>query len=81
MNETRDVETAELSIWFFCGILTLAYGIVLIITGLLEYHHPPANEILLPWLQSLHPTLWWGVLLGLFGAIYTIRYWPKHRIF
>ena len=30
----REVESAELSIWFFCGILMLAYGIVLVITGI-----------------------------------------------
>jgi hypothetical protein len=72
----HEVESAELSIWFFCGILMLAYGIVLVFTGLTEFHHPPQNEILLPWLESLHPTLWWGVVLTLFGGFYTIRFRP-----
>ena len=26
----REVESAELSIWFFCGILMLAYGVTLV---------------------------------------------------
>jgi uncharacterized membrane protein len=30
MSETT--ENREISIWFFCGILMLAYGIVLVIT-------------------------------------------------
>ena len=73
MNDKHDVETAELSIWFFCGILMLAYGVVLIITGLMEFHHPPPTV-----LANLHPTLWWGLLMALFGTVYTIRYRPKH---
>lgn len=80
-NDKRDVETAELSIWFFCGILMLAYGVVLIVTGILEFHNPPPNEILLPWLQPVHPTLWWGVVMSIFGGIYTAKYWPKGKLF
>ena len=37
----REVESAELSIWFFCGILMLVYGVVLVITGIVELHDPP----------------------------------------
>jgi hypothetical protein len=81
MTDKRDVETAELSIWFFCGILMLAYGLVLIVTGILEFHNPPPNEVLLPWLQPLHPTLWWGVVMSIFGGIYTAKYWPKGKLF
>jgi hypothetical protein len=81
MTDKRVVETAELSIWFFCGILMLAYGLVLIVTGILEFHNPPPNEVLLPWLQPLHPTLWWGVVMSIFGGIYTAKYWPKGKLF
>lgn len=76
MTEKRDVETAELSIWFFCGILLLAYGVVLVITGLLELHHPPATV-----LAELHPTLWWGLLMTGLGTFYSIRFFPKHKLF
>ena len=41
----REVESAELSIWFFCGILMLAYGVVLIATGLVELHNPPPTVL------------------------------------
>jgi hypothetical protein len=71
-----ETKSAELSIWFFCGILMLAYGLVLVATGLAELHHPPPNEILLPWLQAWHPTLWWGVVLTVFGGFYSVRFRP-----
>ena len=65
-----------LSIWFFCGILTLGYGVVLVVQGLLEHfrlfgQHPPATI-----LANLHPTFWWGVCLFVFGAFYTIKFRP-----
>jgi hypothetical protein len=65
-----------LSIWFFVGILTLVYGIVLTVQGLIELHNPPHNEVLLPFLIPLHPTLYWGMFLFVFGAFYTVRFRP-----
>lgn len=61
-----------LSIWFFCGILTLVYGLVLVAQGIYEHngHQPPTI------LANLEPTLWWGVALTVFGAFYTIRFRP-----
>jgi len=75
-EQKRDTESAELSIWFFCGILMLAYGVILVITGLMEFHHPPPTQ-----LASLHPTLWWGLLMTIFGGFYTVRFRPKHKLF
>ena len=71
-------DSSELSIWFFCGVLMLAYGLVLLVTGVLEFHNPPPNEILLPWLQPLHPTLCWGAVLTVLGGFYTVRFRPGH---
>ena len=76
MPDTPRKQHKELSIWFFCGILMLGYGLVLAATGLMEFHNPPPNEILLPWLQPLHPTLWWGVFLAVCGLFYTVRFRP-----
>jgi len=66
----------SLSIWFFCGILTLGYGVVLIGQAALEHFRllgqaPPTTI-----LANLHPTFWWGLCLFLFGAFYTIRFRP-----
>jgi hypothetical protein len=77
MNQhEQEIESAELSIWFFCGILMLAYGLVLVVMGITEFNHPPPNEVLLPWLERLHPTLWWGAVLTIFGGFYSIRFRP-----
>lgn len=60
-----------LSVWFFCGILCLAYGLVLVPIGIYQFAHPPA--VVLP---ELHVTFWWGLVILIFGAFYTIRYRP-----
>jgi hypothetical protein len=60
-----------LSIWFFVGILTLAYGIVILLTGIYEFSHPVGTV-----LANLHPAFWWGILMTLFGAFYTVRFRP-----
>ena len=62
----------ELSIWFFCGVLMLTYGLVLTATGVYEHfgHQPPTV------LANLEPTFWWGVVLSIFGGFYAIRFRP-----
>lgn len=65
-----------MSIWFFCGVMFLIYGIIIVAAGIYELSHPPTP---LPVLFQLHPALWWGALMGIGGLWYTIRYWPhKH---
>lgn len=72
MPEHHETETGgEISIWFFCGILMLAYGLVLVVQGVIEIGHPPPTV-----LANLQPTLWWGVFLTLAGGFYTIRFRP-----
>jgi hypothetical protein len=62
----------SLSIWFFVGLLCLAYGLVLIPIGIYQFSHPPA--VVLP---QLHATLWWGIGMTIFGAFYVIRFRPR----
>ncbi len=62
----------SLSIWFFCGILMLAYGIVLIGTGIYEHFGHQPHTVL----ANLEPTFWWGVFLFLFGSFYTVKFRP-----
>ncbi len=63
-----------LSIWFFVGIMTLAYGLVLLPYGAWEWFGGhEANTVL----NQLHPTFWWGLLLTLFGGFYTLRFRPQ----
>jgi hypothetical protein len=69
----------SLSIWFFVGVMSLLYGLALLPYGAWEWlsNHPPANEVLLPFLLHLHPTFWWGLLLTAFGGFYTIKFRPR----
>jgi len=63
-----------LSIWFFSGILLLAYGVLIAATGLWELAHPPAHQ---PVLWQLHAPIWWGAMMTAAGAIYTVRFRPR----
>jgi FtsH-binding integral membrane protein len=61
-----------LSIWFFIGLLLLAYGLLIFGTGLAEWSSPP------PVVRAdLHAPVWWGLLLIAMGAFYTLRFSPK----
>ena len=62
-----------LSIWFFVGVMTLLYGLVLLPYGAycwLGGHEAPTV------LHHLHPTFWWGLLLTVFGGFYTLKFRP-----
>ena len=59
------------SIWFFIGVLLLAYGVLILAAGLYGLSHPPAVV-----LADLHAGIWWGVLLIIMGAFYTFRFLP-----
>jgi len=62
-----------LSIWFFIGLLLLAYGILILGAGLYEIASPPAHPTVL---AELHAGVWWGVLLILMGLFYSVRFRP-----
>ncbi len=63
------------SIWWFAGVLLLAYGVVIFSTGVWELSHPPANP---PVLSHLHAPIWWGALLTIAGLGYIIGFRPRH---
>ena len=62
------------SIWYFIGILLLVYGVLIFATGIYEVYRPPAREVVL---ANLRPAIWWGALLAVVGALYTIRFSPS----
>ncbi len=61
-------------VWFFVGILLLVYGVLIFIQGLAEWSHPPDTV-----LSNLHPPVWWGILLILLGAIFTVKHYPGRK--
>lgn len=64
-----------LSIWFFIGILLLAYGVLILGAGLYELVSPPPPEHRVV-LSNLHAGVWWGVLLLIIGTIYSVKFRP-----
>lgn len=70
MTEKRQM----LPVWFFIGLLLTAYGVIILITALSEWSHPPAVV-----LARYHPGIWGGVILLAIGGFYTIRFRPGRR--
>jgi hypothetical protein len=64
----------SIPIWWFAGLLMLAYGIVIFTTGLWELAHPLPNP---PVLNQLHAPIWWGAILTVIGLSYLIRFHPR----
>jgi len=63
-----------LSIWFFIGLLLLAYGILILGAGIYELSNPPEHPVVL---ANLHAGIWWGALLTVLGLIYTLKFKPR----
>ena len=59
-------------VWFFVGLLLFIYGILIFISGLTEWSHPPDTV-----LSNLHAAVWWGALLIVLGGIYCLMFRPK----
>jgi hypothetical protein len=63
-----------LSIWFFVGMLLLAYGVLICGAGIYELSNPPEHPVVR---ADLHAGIWWGALLLVLGGIYTFRFRPS----
>jgi hypothetical protein len=59
-------------VWFFVGVLLFVYGVLIFISGLAEYSHPPDTV-----LAELHAPVWWGALLIVMGGMYILLFRPK----
>ncbi len=58
-------------VWFFVGLLLGIYGILIFASGLAELSHLP-NTVM----ANLRAPIWWGAVLIIVGACYTISFWP-----
>jgi hypothetical protein len=58
-------------VWFFVGVLLLVYGVLIFITGLAEWSHPPDTIE-----AELHAPVWWGGLLTVLGGVYCWMFRP-----
>ena len=59
-------------VWFFVGALLFVYGILILISGLMEYSNPPDTI-----LSNLHAPVWWGALLTVLGGVYCLVFRPN----
>ena len=66
----------EISIWFFIGIALVANGALILGAGVWEIFYPPANPVVL---FHLHASVWWGALLLILGAFYSIHFAPRRN--
>ena len=58
-------------VWFFVGVLFLVYGVLIFLTGLVEWSHPP-NTVE----AQLHAPVWWGLVLIVLGGLYCALFRP-----
>jgi len=61
-----------ISVWFFTGALIAFYGLVIFAYGLYTLNAPPSGRAL----AELHPDIWWGALMLVVGAGYSIKFYP-----
>jgi hypothetical protein len=63
-----------ISIWLFIGVLLLIYGVLILGSGIYNLFNPPAEQTVL---ANLHAPIWWGALLTVLGAVYTVVFRPR----
>ncbi len=55
------------SIWYLVGLMLLAMGAIITISGAYHLANPPATTTVL---GDLHPDFWWGLIMVVVGAIF-----------
>jgi hypothetical protein len=63
-----------ISIWFFIGVLLVAYGLLTTGAAIYEYYVPPAETTVL---ANLHAGIWWGAVILALGLFYSLRFYPR----
>ena len=66
---------SEIPIWFFIGILLIAYGAMIFGSGVFEWatgSYPAGVQ-----LTHLHAPVWWGGLLTILGIFYAVKFPPR----
>jgi FtsH-binding integral membrane protein len=59
-------------VWFFVGIQLLIFGVLIVISGVAEFSHPPGTV-----LANLHAPIWWGAVLIAIGGTYVWKFYPR----
>lgn len=65
------------SIWFFIGISLLVNGALILAAGIYQLLNPPQAPGVV--LFNLHANVWWGAVLFVLGAFYTVHFRPRRK--
>jgi Na+/phosphate symporter len=63
-----------ISIWLFIGVLLLIYGVLILGSGIYDLATGTVRQTVL---AELHAPIWWGALLTVLGAVYTVAFRPR----
>jgi len=62
------------SIWFFIGVLLVAYGVLILGSSIYDISNPAEHPVVL---SELHAGVWMGVIILAIGSFYSYRFYPK----
>lgn len=57
-------------IWYFVGWILFLIGALVVMSGIYSLFYPVPSKTVL---QELHPNLWWGGLMVVFGLIFIFK--------
>ena len=71
------MNSKDISIWFFIGVLLTIYGAMILVYGLWELATGNTANVVL---ANLHAPVWWGGIMLLLGIFYCMRFRPGKEI-
>ncbi len=67
MSEPQQKEIPQMKpIWYFAGWMLFVIGLIVVASGFINLISPPEQKTVL---SHLHPNLWWGATIAVFGLI------------
>ena len=69
----KSLESTDISIWFFIGVLLTIYGAMILAYGLWELATGNVANVVL---ANLHAPIWWGAIMLILGIFYALRFRP-----
>ena len=71
------MESNDISIWFFIGVLLTIYGVMILGYGIWEVVTGNLANVVL---AELHAPIWWGALMLVLGLFYAQRFRPGKEL-
>jgi len=70
------MQSREISIWFFIGVLLTIYGVMILGYGIWELVTGTTANVVL---ANLHAPVWWGALMLALGLVYALKFRPDRE--